>query len=98
MRLDKDTAAVHEDKKPYKCTDCNFSFAFKESLDKHYDVIHERKKQYNCSRCPASFSCTWSLNRHNIIVHEGKTPKVSVVPDIERFYGQKGTTLLEELD
>ena len=98
MKLNKHIAAVHEDKKPYKCTNFNFSFAFKESLNKHYDVIHERKKQFKCSRCPVSFSCTWSLNRHNFIVHEGKKPKVSVVPDIVRLYGQKGTTELEESD
>ena len=98
MKLDKHIAAVHEDKKPYKCTNCNFSFAFKGSLNKNCDVIHERKKQYKCSRCPVSFSCTWSLKRHNIIVHEGKKPKVSVVLDIVRLYSQKGTTLLEELD
>ena len=98
MKLDKHIAEVHEDKKPHKCNECQFSFAFKESLDKHYDVIHEIKKQYKCNCCPVSFSCTWSLNRHNIIVHEGKKPEVSVVPDIVRLYGQKGTTLLEELD
>ena len=53
MKLNKHIAAVHEDKKPYKCTECHFSFAFKGSLNEYYVVIHERKKQYKGSLFPS---------------------------------------------
>ena len=49
MKLDKHTAAVHKDKKPYKCANCNFSFASKESLDKHYNAMSFMKERSNIS-------------------------------------------------
>jgi uncharacterized Zn-finger protein len=62
----------HEEKKQFKCDECNKSFTAKSSLNGHIRAIHERKKDFKCNVCAATFSFKQSLKKHTAAIHEGK--------------------------
>ena len=43
-------ASVHEGKKPFKCSRCNYGFASNGDLNRHISAVHEGKKPYKCIR------------------------------------------------
>ena len=43
--------SVREEKKPDKCSACDYSLSRKEHLKRHNESIHEGKKPHKCSRC-----------------------------------------------
>ena len=63
-------ATVHEEKKLFKCSGCNFSAPEIESVTKHVKEIHQAgppkvaKKLFKCSECSYSH-----LNNENVIMH-----------------------------
>ena len=65
-------AAATGGKKPYECSICNTSFAYKSWLKKHTESVHERKKPHNCSFCDKSFYEKSKLKKHIQTVHKGK--------------------------
>ena len=65
---------VHEGKKLFSCTVCNFGFQKQSALIRHVEAVHEKKKDYECSVCEHRFSNINQLKTHIEIVHEGKKP------------------------
>ena len=39
-------ASVHEGKKPFKCSICDYTFAQKKTLTNHISSVHEGKKAF----------------------------------------------------
>ena len=54
-------SAVHEGKKPYKCTICDNSFGLKRNLKSHIASVHEGKKSFQCNVCGQSFTEKWKM-------------------------------------
>ena len=42
--LKRHISSVHEGKKPFKCSNCNFCSAFSRDLNTHISSVHEKKK------------------------------------------------------
>ena len=40
--------SVHENRKPHKCTVCNYSCSQKSTLKMHVVSVHENEKPYKC--------------------------------------------------
>ena len=53
---------------PYKCSQCNRSFAGKSNLKKHL-YIHSGEKPFSCVFCRSGFRQKWDLKRHIITRH-----------------------------
>ncbi|KAJ8414558.1 hypothetical protein AAFF_G00037600 [Aldrovandia affinis] len=70
-RLDPDTLQVGDLEKPFRCTECEKTFATKRSLYKH-SVIHTERK-YNCLKCGKRFHLRRSLKSHQF-VHGAEKP------------------------
>ena len=47
--------SVHEEKKSFNCTICDYKCFHKGSLTKHVRAIHEEKKAFHCSICDKKF-------------------------------------------
>ncbi|CAG9840424.1 unnamed protein product [Diabrotica balteata] len=70
----------HDDKsimkiKKYKCTACNFTFAFKKNMDQHMENMHSsenEKKSFLCSDCGRSYSSIGPLTQHMKIHREAQ--------------------------
>jgi KRAB domain-containing zinc finger protein len=66
--------SVHEQKKPHKCSICDFTTSRKETLKVHVESIHEGKKLHKCSICDYTSSYKGHLKTHIESVHEGNKP------------------------
>ena len=64
--------SVHEEKKPYKCSYCEYSFKQSKELFDHITSVHEGKKPFKCSRCEEGFTSIQGLQEHYESVHEGE--------------------------
>ena len=62
---------MHEGKKPYKCTNCDVSFAHNHDLKKKTSAVHEKKKPHLCPTCGVSFADKGNLTKHLAAVHKG---------------------------
>ena len=51
---DEHIIAIHEGKKPHKCSLCDSSFGVKAHLRVHIERVHEGKKSYKCLLCTLS--------------------------------------------
>ena len=49
--MEKYVAAVHAEKKPFKCDICDYSFELKSHMKTHSASVHERKKPFKCHIC-----------------------------------------------
>ena len=54
--LKSHNAAIHEGRKPHKCTICDANFSQKGNLNVHVASVHEEKKSFKCTICNASFA------------------------------------------
>ena len=63
--------AVHEKKKPYKCSFCDADFPQSQNLRNHIIAVHEKKKPHLCSLCGMSFADKSNLTNHIRGVHRG---------------------------
>jgi predicted SprT family Zn-dependent metalloprotease len=61
-----------ENKRPYKCQNCDASFVQKGNLKVHISAVHEGKNPYKCQSCDARF--VYQRSRHIFAVHERKRP------------------------
>ena len=59
-----------KEKKPHKCSICDYNCKSKTNLKTHFDAVHEGKKPHKCSIC--DYSCTTKaiLKIHINAVHE----------------------------
>ena len=64
--------AIHEGKKPHKCSICDHSCTTKTNLKHHFTAVHEGKKPHKCSICDQSFALKYQLKKHADLVHGGK--------------------------
>ena len=64
--------AVHEEKKPYKCSSCSAAFSRRYHLNRHVSGVHENKKPFQCGTCLIKFLEEHELKRHIFAVHEKK--------------------------
>ena len=65
-------AKVHEGKKPFKCSICDYIFSQKEDFTRHIVSVHDNKKPYRCSICDFGCSKKGYLNKHIAAIHEDK--------------------------
>ena len=70
----ENVASVCEDKRPIKCTICNYNCSQKDILNNHIASVHEGKKPFICSTCNYSCLRKGRLTKHIESVHEGKKP------------------------
>jgi uncharacterized Zn-finger protein len=63
--------SVHEEKKPFECTICDASFAYKHHMNRHIVSVHEEKKPFECNISDARFARKTHLNGHIATVHDG---------------------------
>ena len=67
------TGSVQQDK-PFKCNNCDASFANNYQIKVHKDSVHEGKKPFKCNICDASFSQKVHLKRHvSSSIHEKRS-------------------------
>ena len=64
--------AVHEGKRPYKCSECDADFAYKQHMKTHIISVHEKRKPHLCPTCGVGFADKSNLINHISAVHEGK--------------------------
>ena len=55
---------VHEHKKQFKCSFCDYCCSLKGNLNKHIASIHEGKKPFKCTICDYSCSQKGNLTKH----------------------------------
>ena len=70
--MDKHISAVHEGKKPFKCTICDKRFGRKSHMELHISAVHEEKKPFKCLLCNKGFTRKENLQSHISLVHESK--------------------------
>ena len=63
---------IHQDEKPFQCSQCNQSFTRKFNLVQHY-ATHTGEKPFQCSQCNKSFSQRSNLVKHQIM-HTSENP------------------------
>lgn len=61
----------------YRCEDCNFTFADRQSMHNHFLVKHQKDedKLYECPDCPKKFSRKYLLEQHSAFSHRGRILK-----------------------
>ena len=62
--MNKNIDMIHEEKKPHKCSICDYSFAAKGSLKIHTDAVHLGKKPHKCSVCDYCCATKGDLKIH----------------------------------
>ncbi|RUS80445.1 hypothetical protein EGW08_011814 [Elysia chlorotica] len=62
-----------EDKRPFKCSQCDESFRKKTHLKKH-EQMHEAQKPIQCSDCRCTFTDESALKEHIMVKHAGDRP------------------------
>ncbi len=63
------TEATEHTLRPFPCTLCNKSFAWKGDRNKHVDAVHRKLKPFSCTFCDKSFTKKGNLNKHVDAVH-----------------------------
>ena len=66
--------SIHENMKTFKCSQCEFETARKDSLKRHIESIHENMKTFKCSQCEYETSRKDNFKRHQKIKHGGPAP------------------------
>jgi len=66
--------AVHERKKPLKCSICDARFSTRRNMKRHVASVHEKRKLYKCDIClllnqPGVFTIKSDLTGHIETVH-----------------------------
>ena len=103
--MDKHISAVHEGKKPFKCTICDKSFGRKSHMELHISAVHEEKKPFKCLLCKEGFTRKENLQKHISSVHENEKStcvnssrnrtKIDIKKKARKNSKQKLSTMLE---
>ncbi|TRY61284.1 hypothetical protein TCAL_12287 [Tigriopus californicus] len=72
-QLNRHQRQVHEDHRPFPCSNCDLKFKLKEQWTKH-QLVHESVKRHECSLCPKTFRTRSNLKQH--LVRCKKAPNV----------------------
>ena len=72
QRFYKRNSIVVTEEKPFKCPNCNKSFAENYKLENHVAFVHEEKKSVDCPVCDITFKKCNSLNKHIATEHLGE--------------------------
>lgn len=57
--------------KPYKCSECEKTFALQGQLNSHIKYKHTKQRDFICNICGRAFTAKHSLEEH-LRVHSGK--------------------------
>ena len=63
--------SVHENKKTFKCTVCEYKAGMKLDIKRHIESVHEGIKAFKCSICDYKAARNYNLKKHIENVHEG---------------------------
>ena len=78
---EKFSESVHEKKKLFQCSKCDFRSGLTYNLIRHYDTVHEKKKSIPCTACNRCFTQKSDLKRHYATVHKEKVTQKFVEPN-----------------
>ena len=73
-QLKRHIASVHEGKKPFKCSVCDYKCSEGGQLKRHISSVHERERPFKCDICEATFAGKNNVVIHIARIHEGKNP------------------------
>lgn len=74
--------------KPYKCSQCAYSFNRRDHLTRH-SLVHSKLKPYHCSFCSKDFTRNDHLRRHQQRVHSEEVAAASLTDLSQRFVCQE---------
>ena len=77
--MNRHITLVHEEKKPFKCSVCEYKYSESSNINRQIASVHERKKPFNCKICKPSFSEKGNMVLHISAIHEGKKSIVTCV-------------------
>ena len=75
---------THTGEKPYKCIDCNKTFAREDNLENHLQT-HTGEKPFTCIECNETFATSYCFSRH-VLTHTGEKPYQCIECDKGFFY------------
>ena len=90
--MTKHLSTVHEGKKPFECSICDYKCSQKGPLNLHFSTIHEGKKPFNCSICDYKCSVKGSLAKHIASIHESKQPFKCSICHFKHFSKKQSLT------
>lgn len=67
---------IHLKVKSYKCSECEFTTAYRTSMDKHILGTHTRNEKYVCEICAKEFIVKDNLRKHIRMIHNGQQRSV----------------------
>lgn len=67
---------IHLKVKSYKCSECDFTTAYRTSMDKHILGTHTRNQKYVCEICAKEFIVKDNLRKHIRMIHNGQQKSV----------------------
>merc|ERR1711862_1089714 len=78
--------AVHEGKKPFKCSLCDGDFSKSGDLKRHVETVHEGKKPYKCPNCDTRFPTKGNMKTHIEKIHfPGQNVKITFLDHGEKM-------------
>ena len=78
------TPSVHEKKKGFKCSLCEYTSIRRYEMKMHNSTVHEGKKLYKCPHCGDSFKNRHGLKSHVLSIHEGIVYKCLLCENVIR--------------
>ena len=79
--MNKHIDVIHEEKKPYQCSICEYRCTMKGKMNRHINSVHEGKKPHKCSICDHCFALKHQLKVHISAIHDGKKPNKCSICD-----------------
>jgi hypothetical protein len=78
-------AAVHEEKKSFKCDICDCNFFRKDEMKFHVASVHEGRKPFKYDICDKSFTQKSRMKSHIASVHEEKKLSIRASSEYSDF-------------
>ena len=71
--LNRHITLVHEEKKPFKCSVCEYEYSESSNINRQIASVHEGKKPFYCKICKPSFSEKGNMVLHISAIHERRS-------------------------